>query len=161
PRLREFIADHLVSYQAYQTLTRISISISQARTLWGEIRNLRASGDYADVEKLERALNDAVSDIAYAVERNLELLHSLVNTQYGNVSNFASKLRQNNFYSKEVASLLKEMTQVEQAFSRIAEEALHEGMLNVRQLVNRRLLVRLLDWTQRIKSAQEVITRRL
>src|SRR5690606_11989977 len=51
--------------------------------------------------------------------------------------------------------------QVEQAFSRIAEEALHEGMLNVRQLVNRRLLVRLLDWTQRIKSAQEVITRRL
>lgn len=34
---------------------------------------------------------------------------------------------------------------------------MHEGTLNVRQLVNRRLLVRLLDWTQRIKSAQEVI----
>jgi hypothetical protein len=161
PRLREFVADHLVSYQAYQTLTRVSPTISQARSQWGEIRSLRTSGDYADVEKLERAFNDSVSDIAYAVERNLELLHSLVNTQYGNVNSFASKLRQNIFYGKEVAALLKEMEQVEHVFTRVAEEALHEGTLNVRQLVNRRLLVRLLDWTQRIKSAQEVITRRL
>ncbi|MBF8178393.1 hypothetical protein [Herminiimonas contaminans] len=161
PRLREFVADHLVTYQAYQRLTRVSATIKQARLQWREIRDLRVTGDYADVEKLERAFNDSVSDIAYAVERNLELLHSLVNTQYGNVNNFASKLRQNVFYSNEVASLLREMEQVEQVFTQVADEALHEGTLNVRQLVNRRLLVRLLDWTQRIKSAQEVITRRL
>jgi biopolymer transport protein ExbB/TolQ len=161
PRLRDFVADHFVSYQAYQTLTRISATVSQARSQWNEIRNLRASGDMEDVERLERAFDDSVGDIAYAIERNLTLINTLVSTQYGNVAGLESKLRQNTFYAAEVVTLLKEMRQVEDAFSRIAGEAMVEGMSAIRTLVARRLINRLLNWTLQVKAAQEIITQRL
>jgi len=162
PRLREFIADHLVSYQAYQTLTRISGSVYQAKTQWSEIRLLRESGALTDADRLERAFDDSISEIAYAIERNLTLLHSLISTQYGNVSDLSSKLRQNTFYAKEIADSLKEMRQVDETFTKITAEALADGFLSIRQTINRRLLVgKLLSWTMQIKDAQAVITKRL
>ena len=51
-------------------------------------------------ETVESALEESVIDIAYSIEHNLSLLHSLISTQYGNVEDLASKFRQNKFNIK-------------------------------------------------------------
>ncbi|MBP0640046.1 hypothetical protein [Cupriavidus sp. AcVe19-6a] len=81
PRLRDFIADYLVSYRAYQTLTRLSGGIQLARSVWREIRVRYDNGDASDRESLVAQLVETVIDISYSIERNLSLLHALISTQ--------------------------------------------------------------------------------
>ncbi|MGB8417672.1 hypothetical protein [Paraburkholderia sp.] len=161
PRLRDFISDYLVSYRAFQTLTRLAGAIHQARALWRELRAARELGEESDWEHLYVSFDDLVADISYSIERNLSLLHSLLSTQYGDVANLKAKLRQNKYYINEISEALNEMTQVHELFNGIESEALGAGMLVVRSMVKRRLTSRLLMWTSQIKDAQATISRSL
>ncbi|MCY1286268.1 hypothetical protein D9M68_223510 [compost metagenome] len=161
PRLREFIADYLVSYRAYQTLTRLSGSIHQARTIWREMRMREDGGDADDRNSLLEQFIDTVIDISYSIERNLSLLHALVSTQYGDVTSFQAKLRQNKYYINEISESLNEMAQVSNLFTEIESEALNAGMMEVRSVVRKRLTSRLLMWTSQIKDVQATINRSL
>lgn len=161
PRLRDYISDHLQSYTAYQTLTRIHAQIHRARTLWNEVRSMRETGDLVDVDRLEWALDDTVTEIAYAIERNLLLLNSQVSTEYGNVTGLRMKMSQNNFYRNEINASLTEMDQVKRLVEDISEETLAHGNFRIRQLINRRLGARMLLWRSHLTDAQAIIDKRL
>lgn len=161
PRLREFISDHLASYQAFQALRRVTGTMQQAREQWRELRRLKQQGAGKDVLRLQFALDESIVEMAYSIEQNLKLLHSLISTQYGNVDDLGSKLRQNKYYAQQVKIFLLDMDAVEVFAERIGDEAIAAGLPHIRQLVTRRLVAKRLQWTSQIKDAQTVISKRL
>jgi hypothetical protein len=161
PRLREFITDHLVSYSAFQSLTRLAPLIYRTSTLWQTLKELRTVGKPADIDKLEWAIDDTVTEIVYAVERNLMLLNSQISTDYGNVGSIQAKLAQNRHYRREVSSSLLELRQVDCTADEIDSEALSLGNLQVRHLVSSRLRARLGHWVARLNDIQAIISKKL
>jgi hypothetical protein len=161
PRLREFIADYFSSYQAFQALRRVSGTMQQAKEQWGELRRLKMAGATRDAGRLQAALDESIVEIAYSIEHNLTLLHSLISTQYGNVDDLNSKLRQNRYYAQQVKLFLQDVQAIDVFVDRVADEAIAAGLLEVRVLVTRRLAARRLQWTSQIKDAQAVISKRL
>ena len=161
PRLREFMADYFSSYQAFQALRRVSGTMQQAREQWRELRRLKAAGATKDADRLLSALDESIVEIAYSIEHNLTLLHSLISTQYGNVDDLNSKLRQNKYYAKQVADFLRDVEAIDTFVDMVSEEAIASGLLNVKQMVARRLGAKRLHWTSQIKDAQTVISKRL
>lgn len=161
PRLREFIADFLESYQAFQALRRVDGTKRQAMEQWEELRRLKSIGASKDLMRLQFAFDESIVEMAYSVEQNLALLHSLLTTQYGNVENLGSKLRQNKYYAKQVKLFLKDVDDLEVFAERVAEESIASGMPHIRAMVVRRLTAKRLSWTSQIKDAQAVISKRL
>lgn len=161
PRLREFISDHLVSYNAFQTLTRLSEPIYRTKTQWRNLKEMKENGVLSDAERLEWALDDTVTEIVYEIDRNLTLLNSLISTEYGNVESLDAKLKQNRFYAREVEESLKELRQLDAMVDEIDAESLIAGFMRVRQLVNGRLRSRLHHWITRLNDIQAVISKRL
>lgn len=161
PRLREFFADHFSSYHAFQALRRVSSTMQQAQEQWQELRRLKASGSAKDQDRLYAALDESILEMAYSIEHNLSMLHSLLSTQYGNVDDLNSKLRQNRYYSRQVAQFLKDVEGIDAFVERTADEATASGLAEVRHLVTRRLGSKGLSWTSQIKDAQAVISKRL
>ena len=161
PRLREFISDHLVSYNAFQTLTRLSEHIYRAKTQWSNLREMKNGGVLGDADKLEWALDDTVTEIVYEIDRNLTLLNSMISTEYGNVESLAAKIQQNRFYAREVEGSLKELGQLDAMVDQIDAESLSTGFIRVRQLVNLRLRSRLHHWITRLNDIQASISKRL
>lgn len=161
PRLREFIADHLASYQAFQALRRVGGTMQQAQEQWRELRRLKHVGAGKDVSRLQFALDESIVEIAYSIEQNLKLLHSLISTQYGNVDDLGSKLRQNRYYAQQVKLFLLDVDAIEVFAERVADEAIATGLPHIRQLVTRRLAAKRLQWTAQIKDAQTAISKRL
>lgn len=161
PRLREFISDHLASYQAFQALRRVSGTMQQAQEQWRELRRLKQQGAGRDVLRLQFALDESIVEIAYSIEQNLKLLHSLISTQYGNVDDLGSKLRQNRYYAQQVKVFLVDMDAIELFAERVGDEAIAVGLPHVRLLLSRRLVAKRLQWTSQIKDAQTVISKRL
>lgn len=161
PRLREFMADYFSSYQAFQALRRVSGTMQQAQEQWRELRRLKLAGATKDVRRLHAALDESIVEMAYSIEHNLTLLHSLISTQYGNVDDLNSKLRQNRYYAQQVKLFLQDVEAIDVFVDRVADEAIAAGLPEVRQLVTRRLAARRLHWTSQIKDAQAVISKRL
>jgi hypothetical protein len=161
PRLREFISDHLVSYSAFQTLTRLSEKIHQARVQWLNLRQLHQEGLVADMDNLEWALDSTVTGISYEMDRNLTLLNSHISTEYGNVESLQAKIRQNTFYADEVRNCLQEIRKLDERMTEIDQEAIAAGLLRVRTLVNTRIRARLYPWTTRLNDIQREISKRL
>ena len=161
PRLREFFADYFSSYHAFQALRRVSGTMQQAQEQWRELRRLKKLGASKDVARLYAAFDESIVEMAYSIEHNLAMLHSLLSTQYGNVDDLSSKLRQNRYYSKQVTQFLRDVEGIDAFVEQIAEEAIASGMTDVRHLVTRRLGARCLNWTSQIKDAQAVISKRL
>lgn len=161
PRLREFFADYFSSYHAFQALRRVSGTMQQAQEQWRELRRLKKLGISKDVVRLYAAFDESIVEMAYSIEHNLAMLHSLLSTQYGNVDDLSSKLRQNRYYSRQVTQFLRDVEGIDAFVERIAEEAIASGMAEVRHLVTRRLGARCLNWTSQIKDAQAVISKRL
>lgn len=161
PRLREFFADYFSSYHAFQALRRVSGTMQQAQEQWRELRRLKVVGAAKDVGRLYAALDESIVEMAYSIEHNLAMLHSLLSTQYGNVDDLSSKLRQNRYYARQVAQFLKDVEGIDAFVEQIAEEAIASGLADVRHLVTRRLGARCLNWTSQIKDAQAVISKRL
>lgn len=161
PRLREFISDHFSSYLAFQALRRVSGTMQQAREQWAELRRLKVSGRARDQARMEHALDESIVEIAYSIEHNLAMLHVLISTQYGNVDDLASKLRQNRYYARQVDGFLHDVEAIDAFVERVSDEALASGLLTVRNVVVRRLGARRLDWTSQIKDAQNAISKRL
>lgn len=161
PRLREFFADYFSSYHAFQALRRVSGTMQQAQEQWRELRRLKMVGASKDVLRLYAALDESIVEMAYSIEHNLAMLHSLLSTQYGNVDDLSSKLRQNRYYSKQVTQFLRDVEGIDAFVEQIAEEAIASGLAEVRHLVTRRLGARCLNWTSQIKDAQAVISKRL
>jgi hypothetical protein len=161
PRLREFLADYFASYQAFQALRRVTGTMRQAREQWGELRRLKTSGISRDAARLQAALDESVVEIAYSIEHNLSMLHSLLSTQYGNVEDLSSKLSQNRYYARQVVQFLGDVESIDAFVERVGDEAIASGMLDVRQMVTRRLGAKRLAWTSQIKDAQAIISKRL
>ena len=161
PRLREFMADYFSSYQAFQALRRVSGTMHQAQEQWRELRRLKAAGATRDAGRLNAALDESIVEIAYSIEHNLTLLHSLISTQYGNVDDLNSKLRQNRYYAQQVKLFLQDVQAIDVFVDRVADEANAVGLPEVRLLVTRRLAAKRLQWTSQIKDAQAVISKRL
>lgn len=161
PRLREFFADYFSSYHAFQALRRVSGTMQQAQEQWRELRRLKMVGASKDVLRLYAALDESIVEMAYSIEHNLAMLHSLLSTQYGNVDDLNSKLRQNRYYSRQVTQFLRDVEGIDAFVEQIAEEAIASGLAEVRHLVTRRLGARCLNWTSQIKDAQAVISKRL
>ena len=161
PRLREFIADYFASYQAFQALRRVLGTMQQAREQWRELRRLKLAGATKDVIRLHAALDESIVEMAYSIEHNLTLLHSLISTQYGNVDDLSSKLQQNRYYAQQVKLFLQDVEAIDVFVDFVADEAIAAGLPQVRQLVIRRLAARRLQWTSQIKDAQAVISKRL
>lgn len=161
PRLREFFADYFSSYYAFQALRRVSGTMQQAQEQWRELRRLKAAGASRDVVRLYAALDESIVEMAYSIEHNLAMLHSLLSTQYGNVDDLSSKLLQNRYYARQVTQFLRDIEGIDAFVEQIAEEAIVSGMAEVRHLVTRRLGARCLNWTSQIKDAQAVISKRL
>lgn len=161
PRLREFFADYFSSYHAFQALRRVSGTMQQAQEQWRELRRLKRLGASKDVARLYAAFDESIVEMTYSIEHNLAMLHSLLSTQYGNVDDLSSKLRQNRYYSKQVTQFVRDVEGIDAFVEQIAEEAVASGMTDVRHLVTRRLGARCLNWTSQIKDAQAVISKRL
>jgi hypothetical protein len=161
PRLREFMADFFNSYQAFQALRRVRPTMQQAQEQWRELRRLKSAGATRDVGRLHGALDESIVEMAYSIENNLTLLHALISTQYGNVDDLASKLRQNKYYAQQVKLFLQDVEAIDAFVELIADEAIAAGLPQVRQLVTRRLAARQLQWTSQIKDAQAVISKKL
>ena len=161
PRLREFMADYFSSYQAFQALRRVFGTMQQAQEQWRELRRLKMAGATRDAGRLQAALDESIVEIAYSIEHNLTLLHSLISTQYGNVDDLNSKLRQNRYYAQQVKLFLQDVQAIDVFVDRVADEAIAAGLPEVRLLVTRRLAARRLQWTSQIKDAQAVISKRL
>lgn len=161
PRLREFMADYFSSYQAFQALRRVSGTLQQAQEQWRELRRLKTAGATKDAGRLHAALDESIVEIAYSIEHNLTLLHSLISTQYGNVDDLNSKLRQNRYYAQQVKLFLQDVQAIDVFVDRVADEAIAAGLPEVRLLVTRRLAAKRLLWTSQIKDAQAVISKRL
>lgn len=161
PRLREFVSDHFSSYQAFQALRRVSGTMAQAREQWTELRRLKISGGQRDQARMENALDESIVEIAYSIEHNLAMLHSLISTQYGNVDDLTSKLRQNRYYARQIDAFLRDVESIDAFVDMVSDEAIASGLLHVRSVVSRRLGARRLDWTSQIKDAQDAISKRL
>lgn len=161
PRLREFLADHFLSYHAFQALRRVSGTMQQAQEQWRELRQLKTAGASKDAGRLYAALDDSIVEMAYSIEHNLAMLHSLLSTQYGNVDDLNSKLRQNRYYARQVVQFLRDVEGIDAFVERIADEAIAAGLPDVRHLVTRRVGAKYLTWTSQIKDAQAVISKRL
>lgn len=161
PRIREFISDHFSSYQVLQALRRVSGTMHQAREQWSELRRLKAIGSVRDQARLENALDESIVEIAYSIEQNLAMLHSLISTQYGNVDDLTSKLRQNRFYARQVDTFLRDVESIDAFVEVVSNEAIAAGLSYVRNAVTRRLGARRLSWTSQIKDAQNAISKRL
>lgn len=161
PRLREFFADYFMSYHAFQALRRVYGTMQQAQEQWRELRRLKAAGASRDVVRLYAALDESIVEMAYSIEHNLAMLHSLLSTQYGNVDDLSSKLRQNRYYARQVTQFLRDVEGIDAFVEQVSEEAIASGMAEVRHLVTRRLGARCLNWTSQIKDAQAVISKRL
>jgi len=161
PRLREFISDHFSSYLAFQALRRVSGTMAQAREQWSELRRLKISGSPRERARMENALDESIVEIAYSIEHNLAMLHSLISTQYGNVDDLTSKLRQNRYYARQVDAFLRDVESIDAFVDMVADEAIASGLPHVRNVVSRRLGARRLDWTSQIKDAQSAISKRL
>jgi hypothetical protein len=159
--LYDYFSVSLASFHAFQTLTRIDGHLRQADKQWEELLLLKSSGSPRDVGRLEIALERTIIDTGDMVERNIQLLNSMVLGHYGNVDSFASKLRQNRFYAREVQSCLRELEKLEIFVDRLSDAARAAGQPRIRQLVRRRLGAQLFNWTSRLKDAQSVISRRL
>jgi hypothetical protein len=161
PRLREFFSDYFASYHAFEALRRVSGTMQQAQEQWRELRRLKVSGSTKDQMRLFSALDESVAEMAYSIEHNLTMLHALLATQYGNVDDLHSKLRQNRYYARQVAQFLRDVETIDAFVERVTDEATAAGLPDVRLLVTRRLRARLFTWTSQIKDAQAVISRRL
>lgn len=161
PRLREFMGDYFSTYQAFQALRRVSGTMQQAQEQWRELRRLKTAGATKDAVRLHAALDESIVEIAYSIVHNLTLLHSLISTQYGNVDDLNSKLRQNKYYAQQVKLFLQDVQAIDVFVDRVADEAIAAGLPEVRLLVTRRLAARGLQWTSQIKDAQAVISKRL
>ena len=161
PRLREFLSDYFASYQAFQALRRVTGTMGQAHEQWNELRRLKLAGATKDVVRLHVAFDESIAEIAYSIEHNLRLLHSLISTQYGNVDDLNSKLRQNRYYAQQVKVFLQDVESIDVFTERVSEEAIAAGLPQLRQLVIRRLAARRLQWTSQIKDAQAAISKRL
>jgi len=161
PRLREFLADAFSTYSAYQALRSVSGTLKQARNQWAELSLEKESGRDRNLARLQMALDDSFVDIAYSIDHNLKMLHTLLGNKYGNVDGMDAKLRQNKYYLSQVESFRNDMVRIGDFVERVQEEAIAAGMLEIRSLVYRRLGANLLKWTGQIKDAQAAISKRL
>lgn len=161
PRIRSFLSEHLAQYSAFQTLTRISEQIHGAKAKWSEIVAMKASGDMRDMPALEESLSYTIAEIVHFTSANLALLHTQIDTEYGNVTSFKRKLAQNRFYSEGVKALLAELGQLEAFTEEIDREAIGKGLYAVRHIVHTRISAYLSVWISRLNDVQARISNRL
>lgn len=162
PRIRDYLDDHLLNYNAFQTLTRLDEPIVSMMGIWSGLKELRSSGQVVDSDRLERALDDVVTTIGYEIERNMTLLNFMVTTEYGNVSSLIASVQQVRFYKNEVRSATSEMIKLDAVIDQILEEAGQiPAFAVVRFIVMTRLRSRMSPWITRLNDLQAVISARL
>lgn len=162
PRLRDYLNDHLLSYSAFQSLTRLDEPIISMLAIWEGLKAIRSSGEIKDTDRLERAFDDKVTEITYEIERNMTLLNFMISTEYGNVSSLLASVQQIRFYRGEVRAASAEMHKLDVTIGKILGEAGQiEVFAVVRFLVLTRLRGRMSSWLTRLNDIQAVISARL
>ena len=163
PNLRSFLKDHLNQFNAFETLTRITPIITRARLQWNELRDLQSHGEIADAERVEESLDFTITEIIHSNQRNLMLLTSLLSSEYGNVASLRAKMRQNEYYRRQIIQLLRELISVN-AFIDLVNQELHdraEVSMRARQMIRSRLSGRYSHWITSLNDIQAIISRRL
>lgn len=161
PNLRGFFLDHLNQFSAFETLTRISGTIAKIAVQWAELDHLQDAGEDPDAERLELAIDFAVTELIYSNERNLMLLNSQISTDYGNVDSLTAKLRQNTFYGRQAADLLKELIQVAVLLEKVRLSTKGPILTRVQLMISSRIGSRLGPWTTRLNDVMATISKRL
>lgn len=161
PLLRDFLAENLSNYHALQALRNVIGPIQEAGARWQEMLQLRRSGSMRDFARMAKAFDFATVDIAHAIEHNLERLHNLLSTQYGNVEDLRAKVRQNRYYAGQVRSFLQHVQRIDTLVETVSADAVAYSLLEYRHMVIKRLASRQLQWTSQIKDAQTQISSRL
>ena len=163
PHLRHYLKDYLNLYMAFETLTRISPLITQARLHWHELCHLQRHGEHRDAEQVEDSLDHTMTSLIHSNERNLTLLTSKVSSEYGNVSSLRAKIRENEQYRRQIIQLLKELISVEELLKLVNENPTERGdvVIRTRQMINARLSSRRGIWVSRLNDIQAVISKRL
>ena len=159
--LRDFLAENLSNYHALQALRNVIGPIQEAGARWQEMLQLRRSGSMRDFARMAKAFDFATVDIAHAIEHNLERLHNLLSTQYGNVEDLRAKVRQNRYYAGQVRSFLQHVQRIDTLVETVSADAVAYSLLEYRHMVIKRLASRQLQWTSQIKDAQTQISSRL
>lgn len=161
PRLRSFVEDQLGSFQAFRALTRIDPVIRQIETLWQEIQILRNERADEDAHTMEEELRVCLADLAYDIERNLQVLHANIHDEYGNVSSLKAKLRQNDFFLNEVIGLKASIDKLSEVSDRLKHEAVMAGSYQVEGAIRRNIMIKMLSWSQQVNDALHTISKRL
>lgn len=161
PRLRSFVEDQLGSFQAFKALTRIDPIIRHIETLWREIQILRNERADEDARTMEEELRVCLADLAYDIERNLQVLHANIHDEYGNVSSLKAKLRQNDFFLNEVNSLKASINKLSEVADRLKHEAVMVGSYQVEGAIRRNIMINMLSWSQQVNDALHTISKRL
>lgn len=161
PRLRSYVEDQLGSFQAFRALTRIDPVIRHIETLWQEIQILRNERADEDALAMEEEFRVCLADLAYDIERNLQVLHANIHDEYGNVSSLKAKLRQNDFFLNEVIGLKASIDKLSEVSDRLKHEAVMAGSYQVEGAIRRNILINMLSWSQQVNDALHAISKRL
>ena len=154
PGLRSYLGDHLRRRSSFETLTRIAPEVQALRSMWQAIREITPGQDREEHE--EQMRHKAVT-VRFYMARNLEVIKELVATQYGDVDNIDMKVLQNQFYMREVASLISEIEQVDLIGRDMMEDAHFRGRIEVMTLISRHLIVPQGEWRSQLLASQAEI----
>lgn len=161
PQLREFIGDYVVSYGAFRQLAQLDMPIRQLRLEFDNLREFRREGSVRDADRAMDRLDEAVVRIGFFMDQNLQMLSAKVTTNFGDVDSVAGKIRENKFYIEEVRRFSRQIVSLNAKVQEMEREAVGLQLLEVRRLLNVRILSRLTDWTARIGDIQRVVSRNL
>lgn len=161
PRLRAFLSDQLATYSAFQTLTRITEQIMGAKAKWSQIQAMKSAGDMQDMPALEASMGYTIAEIVQYTNSNVTLLHTQIETDFGNVSSFRLKLGQNRFYGEGVKTMIAELKQLEAFTQEIERDSIGMGLFTIRQIVHARINAWMPLWISRLNDIQGRISNNL
>lgn len=161
PLLREFIGNYVVSYGAFRQLAQLDVPIRQLRLEFDNLRDFRREGSVRDADRAMDRLDEAVVQIGFFMDQNLQMLSAKVTTNFGDVDSVAGKIRENKFYIDEVRRFSRQIVSLNAKIQEMEREAVALQLPEIRRLLNVRILSRLTDWTARIGDIQRVVSKNL
>lgn len=154
PRFREYLQDHLQAFPAFQSLAEIGSKITNIHALWTEIEARRADQDVEMVTGLIISVQTLVFDIFDSMSRNMNLLHTLLSTRFGNVKSMAAKKAQNRFYQNQSGQLAADVMRLSKVADTIEREASERRFDDVAQFIRKNLLGHIGVWQHGLSEIQ-------
>lgn len=157
PRFREYLQDHLQTFPAFQSLAEIGSRITNIYALWTEIELRRGDNDYEMVNGLISSMQMLVFDILDSMSRNMNLLHTLLSTRFGNVKSLSAKKAQNRFYQHQSSVLSADVVRLAKVSDTIEREASARRLDEVAMFLRKNLIGKIGVWQQGLSEIQTQI----